>query len=52
MSAKSNKSAILSARSTVGMNMRMGILPIKSVKDYDRKRFKRELRRKIHVEQW
>lgn len=52
MSAKSNKAAVLRTRSMVGMDMRMGILSIKTVKDYDRKRFKRELRRKIRMEQW
>lgn len=52
MSEKNNKAIILSTRSLVGMNMRMGSMPIKSNKDYDRKRSKRELKRKIRMEQW
>ena len=48
---KTNKS-ILCARSVVGASMRMGSLPIKSVKDYDRKKSRQELRKKIRMEQW
>lgn len=48
----STKSSILNTRSTVGVGMRLGTVSLKTVKEYDRKRAKQELRKKIRTEAW
>lgn len=52
MGKNSTKSSILDTRSTVAFGMRLGTISLKTLKEYDRKRAKQELRRKIRVENW
>lgn len=52
MAKNNTTSSILNARSTVGVGMRLGTVSLKTVKEYDRKREKQELRKKIRTEAW
>jgi hypothetical protein len=52
MGKNGTKSSILDTRSTVAFGMRLGTISLKTLKEYDRKRAKQELRRKIRVENW